>query len=505
VSPDLLVVAPFVVPLGAAVLALGTSRSVAAQRAVSLAGTAVTLVCAGLLLAEVSYRGVIATSIGGWPAPFGIAFVADLLAAIMAVLGAIVGLAIAVYSPASVGHQQERFGYHPLLLVLVAGVEGAFLTGDLFNLYVCFEILLMASFVLLALGGQRAQLEGSIKYVTLNLLSSILFLTGTGLLYGLTGSLNMADLAVRVAALDARGPVTAVAVIFAVAFGIKAGAFPLFFWLPASYHTPPPAVAALFAGLLTKVGVYALLRVFTLIFVGDPGFTHGLILWAAVLTMISGVLGAAAQHDVRRILSFHIVSQIGYMLMGLGLFTRLALAGTVFYLVHHIVVKTNLFLVAGIMRRLRGTEELADLGGLYRERPWLAIGFLVPALSLAGIPPLSGFWAKLLLVKAGLDSREYVVVAAALAVGLLTLFSMTKIWAEAFWKAPPDPPAASDGRGEATGLDSNLAPAFATVAGLALVTVWIGLGAGPILELCSRAATQLVDPSVYITAVLGGH
>jgi multicomponent Na+:H+ antiporter subunit D len=498
VTPDLLLPAPFVVPLAAAVLAMLARRSLPIQRAISLCGTAATLGCAALLLAEVSRTGVLATRVGNWPAPFGIVLAADLLAAIMAVLGGLVGLAIAVYSPTSVGGARERFGYHPLLLVLVAGVEGAFLTGDLFNLYVCFEIMLMASFVMLALGGERPQLEGSIKYVTLNLLSSTLFLTGVGLLYGLTGTLNMAELSLRVAALDARGPVTAVALLFAVAFGIKAGAFPLFFWLPASYHTPPPAVAALFAGLLTKVGVYALIRVFTLIFVGDTALTHGLILWSAVFTMIAGVLGAAVQHDMRRILSFHIVSQIGYMLMGLGLFTPLALAGTVFYLAHHIVVKTNLFLVAGVVRALRGTEELADLGGLYRERPWLAVGFLVPALSLAGIPPLSGFWAKLLLVKAGLDARARVVVAAALAVSLLTLFSMMKIWAEVFWKAP-----ANADPGQTRPAPPLLGPAFATIATLAGITIWIGLGAGPTLDLCTRAAGQLADTSAYVTATLG--
>jgi multicomponent Na+:H+ antiporter subunit D len=500
VNADLAVAAPFLVPLTTAVLAMLLRTRVAWQRGLAVAGTALTLLCAGALLVEVADRGIVVTRLGNWPAPFAIVLVADLLAAIMAVLGALTGLAVAVYSLPGIDQRRERLGYYPILLTLVAGVEGAFLTGDLFNLYVCFEIMLMASFVMLALGAERAELEGSIKYVSLNLLSSTLFLTGVGLLYGLTGSLNMADLSVRVAALGPSGLVTAVAVLFAVAFGIKAAAFPLFFWLPASYHTPPPVVAALFAGLLTKVGVYALLRVFTLIFVGDTAFTHGLILWTAVLTMVTGVLGAAAQQDVRRVLSFHIVSQIGYMLMGLGLNTPLGLAGTVFYLVHHIVVKTNLFLVSGVIRMLRGTEELSRLGGLYRERPGMAIGFLVPALSLAGIPPLSGFWAKLLLVQAGLERGEYVVVAAALGVSLLTLFSMTKIWAEAFWKAPPDvdEPTSPNPREEHV----RLAPALATIGVLGAITVAIGLGAGAVLDVCLRAAEQLSSPSTYVAASL---
>jgi multicomponent Na+:H+ antiporter subunit D len=255
------------------------------------------------------------------------------------------------------------------------------------------------------------------------------------------------------------------------------------------------AVSAVLAGLLPKVGVYALVRAFTLVFTGDTAFTHGLILAVAVLTMVTGVLGAAAQFEFRRVLSFHIVSQIGYMVLGLGLFTPLALAGTVFYLIHHIVVKTNLFLVGGIVKRLGGTLELGSLGGLYRARPGLALLFLVPALSLAGIPPLSGFWGKLVLVKAGLDSGHYAVTAIALGVSLLTLYSMTKLWNEAFWKEPPE-----DGAVAAARVPWTL---LGPVVALAAITVAVGLGAGPVFDLASRAAAQLADPSQYVRAVLG--
>jgi multicomponent Na+:H+ antiporter subunit D len=300
----------------------------------------------------------------------------------------------------------------------------------------------------------------------------------------------MADLAERLH-LAPPAVVDALAMLFLVAFGIKAAVFPLFFWLPASYHTPPAAVSAVFAGLLTKVGVYALIRVFTLVFAERPGFAPDLILWVAGLTMVTGVLGAAAQGEFRRILSFHIVSQIGYMIMGLGLGTPLALAGSVFYITHHIVVKTNLFLVSGIVHRLQGTLELPRLGGLYAHRPGLALVFLVSALSLAGLPPLSGFFAKLALVRAGLEDGRFAIVATALAVSLLTLYSMTKIWSEAFWKdgAPP-PPVRSP---------ALLGPSLA----LAALTVAIGLGAGPLFEISLRTAGQLVEPSAYIRAVLG--
>jgi multicomponent Na+:H+ antiporter subunit D len=312
----------------------------------------------------------------------------------------------------------------------------------------------------------------------------------------------MADLAVKLADTSHPGVVTTAAVLFLIAFGIEAGIFPLFFWLPAAYHTPPSAVSALFAGLLTKVGVYALVRMFTLVFTQDVGYTHGLLLGAAGLTMITGVLGAVTQSDFRRVLSFHIVSQIGYMVLGLALFVPLAVAGAVFYIAHHIIVKTNLFLVSGVAQRLRGTYHLADLGGLYRERPLLAGLFLVSALSLAGVPPLSGFFAKLVLVQASLETERYLIAATALAVGLLTLYSMTKIWAEAFWKAAP-----TDGNGAAgpapedspRGLRLMMAP----VAFLAFLTLALGLAPGPMLALSMDAAAQLLDPSDYVRAVLG--
>jgi multicomponent Na+:H+ antiporter subunit D len=273
----------------------------------------------------------------------------------------------------------------------------------------------------------------------------------------------------------------------------------LFFWLPASYHTPPVAVSAIFAGLLTKVGVYSLLRVFTLMFTQEAGFTHNLLLVIAGLTMLTGVLGAAAQSDIRRILSFHIVSQIGYMIMGLGLYTRLALAGTVFYLIHHIIVKTNLFLVSGIVHRLRGTYLLKELGGLYTTRPALAILFMIPAMSLAGIPPLSGFFAKLGLVVAGLDKGAYIVVTTALVVSILTLFSMTKIWAAAFWSAVP---AGAMAR-EAEAPEGEIRALMAPVAVLAAMTVIIGLGAEYFFGIALRAADQLLDSEAYVRAVLG--
>ncbi len=507
---NVLLVLPLVIPLTTAAVCLLAWRRLPLQRVLAVAGAAALLGSGVALLSYVWTNGICATQMGGWPAPFGITLVADLFSAIMVVLAGLIGLAVVVYSLASMDLPRESFGYYPLLHVLLMGVCGAFLTGDLFNLYVWFEVMLMASFVLLVLGGEGPQLHGGIKYVTLNLLSSAVFLAAVGILYGVAGTLNLADLARKLDGIDQSGTVTTVAMLFLIAFGIKAAVFPLFFWLPASYHTPPVAVSAVFAGLLTKVGVYALIRVFTLLFVQDAGYTHTLILILAGLTMVTGVLGAAAQHEFRHILSFHIISQIGYMIMGLGLagltesldLATLALAGSVFYIMHHIIVKTNLFLVSGLVQRRCGSFALKELGGLYRNSSGLAILFLIPALSLAGIPPLSGFFAKLSLVQAGLGIGQYAIVATALAVSLLTLFSMTKIWAEVFWK-----PMSSDRATELMSQDSSSRKRYLLllpVGVLAALTVTIGLAAEPFFDLATRAAEQLLNREDYIQAVLGG-
>lgn len=464
---------------------------------ISFLGSAASLLAALVLLIAVLRHGVVATQMSGWAAPFGITLVSDHLSAAMVLITAIISLAIAVWAMAEVGQTSSRFGWHTLFQTLIGGVTGAFLTGDLFNLYVWFEVLLISSFGLLVVGGRRQAIDGAVKYVTLNLIATVLFLCAAGLLYGATGTLNMADLRQAVAAHPDQGLMTLIAMMLMIGFGMKAAVFPLFFWLPASYHTPHYAVSALFAGLLTKVGVYALMRVFTLIFVGDQGFTHEILLWVACLTMLTGVLGAAAQSDFRKILSFHIISQIGYMVLGLALMTPLALMGAVFYLVHHIIVKANLFLIAGISQRLTGSSDLYRIGGLYRSAPLLAVLFLVPAFSLAGFPPLSGFWAKFVLVKAALEPGMWLVAFIALLTGLLTIFSMTKIWAEAFWKPHPDGREPSLARLSPRARVLLLGPVIA----LAAMTVLIGIWPAPFADFATTAAEQLLTPDAYLDAV----
>jgi multisubunit Na+/H+ antiporter MnhE subunit/energy-converting hydrogenase Eha subunit H len=301
----------------------------------------------------------------------------------MVTITGIMAVAVSVYGLVNGAELRERALYHPLYHGLLLGVAGAFLTGDLFNLYVWFEVMLIASFGLLVVGGSREQLDAGVKYVTLNLVATTFFLIAVAFLYGATGTLNMADLARALPGLPNQGLVTTLAVLLLIAFASKAALFPLFFWLPASYHTASAPVMAIFAALLTKVGVYAIIRVFTLMFDGHSSYLGPIIGVVAGLTMVTGVLGAASHFDIRRILSFHIISQIGYMLIGVAVATPLALAGSILYVLHHIVVKANLFLIAGAVKLAGGSYDLRQVGGLHRSAPMLAVLFLIPAMSLA--------------------------------------------------------------------------------------------------------------------------
>ncbi|NBB78603.1 MAG: Na+/H+ antiporter subunit D [Verrucomicrobia bacterium] len=498
---------PLLLPIIGAVFLLVFARSVWAQRIGGVVFSGLTLIASLYLVWVVDTAGYIVLQSGGWAAPFGISLVADRFSAIMVAVSAFMGFTVAWYAVGEIDTGRLKRYFFPLYLMLLFGVNGAFLTGDLFNLYVWFEVMLIASFILMAIGGKRDELEGAIKYVSLNLLASMFFLIGAGMIYGITGTLNMADISAKVAAAPDAESILPAALLLFVAFAVKAALFPFFFWLPASYHTPPPAVSAIFAGLLTKVGVYALFRFHTLLFVSLFSHFQTLLIVLSVFTMVTGVLGAASHFQMRRILSFHIISQIGYMTVALAIMTPLALASGIFYLVHHIIVKTNLFLISGVVVEMKGTDDLARVGGLSKSAPWLAFLFFVPAFSLGGIPPLSGFWAKFGVVKASLEAGHWWVVTFALLVGVLTLFSMTKIWAEAFWKKEPeavsenengievDP---SEDRGGIRPLRWMLPP----IASMAVATVVIGLFGEPMFQYTDRAANQLLDADGYRAAVL---
>jgi len=486
---------PVVIPFLTAVACLLVRRSRPAQRALSLGGALALLVAALAILAAVARGGPVAMQAGTWAAPFGITFVADLLSALLVVLTALVAMGVLVFGLADVTEEEERAGHHPLTHAMLAGICGAFLTGDIFNMYVWFEVMLISSFGLLVIGGGRDQLDGAVKYVGLNLIATVAFIAGVGLLYGATGALNMADLHLRLAGREGETPVLVAAAFLIFAFSSKAAAFPLFFWLPASYHTPSFATSAVFAALLTKVGVYALFRVFTLVL--EPGGTpiQTLLLWIAGLTMAAGALGALAQPTIRRVLGFGIVSSAGYMILGLAVATPLAVAGGLYYLLQDVVVKAGLFMGAGAAARIAGSEDLARAGGLWRARPWFSLLFLISALSLAGMPPFTGFWGKVMLAQATIETGDLVLAFAVLAVGLLTLYAMARVWAEAFWAPHPRGDGAAAGRAPA----AMLVPVGAAAA----LTLVLGVWAAPLLDAAAASAAGLLDPAAYLAAVLG--
>ncbi|MBA2497784.1 MAG: Na+/H+ antiporter subunit D [Acidimicrobiia bacterium] len=489
---------PIVLPILGAAASILAGRSRALQRIIGIGVLTAVVVIAVVLLVVVDRDGTLVTQAGGWAAPLGISLVADRFSAIMLLVGSVVLLAVLVFAIGQPGAERTHVGFQSAYLVLAAGVAGSFLTGDLFNLFVAFEMMLTASYVLMTLGGRRDQIRAGMTYVVISLVASTLFITALALLYAATGTVNMADLAVKMANLPSSLR-SAFAVLLLVVFGIKAAIFPLFFWLPDSYPTAPSPVTAVFAGLLTKVGVYAIIRTQTLLFPGDSQ-PATLLVWVAGLTMVVGVLGAIAQDDVKRILSFNIVSHIGYMIMGLSLFTVAGLAAAVLYTVHHIVAKTALFLTGGLIEHIGGSSALRRLGGMVTTAPALAVLFLVPALSLSGIPPLSGFVAKFALVDAGMASEQYALVAVSLAVSLLTLFSMLKIWSAVFWAPVTEGPERPTHPAGALGGPALMVLPTAT---LLVISVAIAVFAGPLLRLAERAAADLLDPGGYVTTVLG--
>lgn len=470
------------------------------QRFLSVGGSFLGLVVAVRLFEQVYSDGTLILNASNWESPFGIVFVADQLAVTMVLLTSIAGFAVSMFSSTGLSKQRMRFGYFPIFHFLIMGLIGAFLTGDIFNLYVWFEVVIISSFVLMTLGGRKAQLEGAIKYMAINILASTFFLTGIGILYGITGSLNMADLALRIKSVQNQYLVGITSIFFLLGFGIKAAVFPLYYWLPSSYHTPPSAVAATFGGLLTKLGVYAILRVFSLIFVPDE-FMRNLIMGIAVMTILTGAMGALVKTNIRRLFSYLIVCHIGFMIGGIGMFTKVALMGVSFYLMHDIMVKTNMFLIAGLIRQLRGTMDMKKLGGLYAEYPKISLLIALVLFSLVGIPPLSGFWPKVYLFQEAFRQHQYFFIAALIIGSLATLFVIAKLWAEVFWKDAPHNEDIEN-KFEPMPLFKKILMVF-PIGMMAAVTLFIGLNAEFIIQIAERIANELIDTTPYIETVLG--
>lgn len=487
---------PIVVPLAAAAVTLLLARSPRAQVVLTIATLSGHVALCATLLTLVLRDGISATQVGGWDAPWGITVVADGFAAIMLTASSVVALIVHLYALGHPSSRDEHRFFNPLYLVLVAGFSASFLAGDLFNLFVSFEIMLIASYVLVVLGSTTRQVRAGAGYAVMNLLASTLFITAVALVYAATGTVNLAQLAQRIEELPG-GVATMLSLLLLAVFGIKAALFPLFFWLPSTYQSAATPVTAVFAGVLTKVGVYSIVRTQMLLFPTDgPSL---LLMGLGVATMGIGVLGAIAQDDIKQILSFHSISQIGYMIAATGFATVAGLAAAIFYMLHHTAVKTSLFLVSGLVERREGTTALDRLGGMLHSAPLIATLFGLSAVSLAGFPPLSGFVAKLSVITAGLDAEQYAVVAAALLVSVGTLLSMLKVWNGVFWRpAPEDRAQSSQHRREPQGAPVMLAATCILVA----VSVGLAVAAGPIYDACTTAANSLLNRESYLAEVL---
>ena len=526
---QVLIPLPVLIPMIGAALTLIAGRKPRTQRLIAVTAlSSVVAVCA-VLVYLVDRDGTQALQVGGWGqsepgmGPLGITLVVDRLSALMLVVSSIVLLAVVFYA---IGQgirdgddRQPVSIFLPTYLALSAGVCNAFLAGDLFNLYVGFEVLLTASFVLLTIGATRDRVRAGISYVMVSMVSSLIFLFGLALVYAATGTLNMAELALR---LDDISPGTrsALFAVLLVAFGIKAAVFPLSTWLPDSYPTAPAPVTAVFAGLLTKVGVYAIIRAHSLLF--PSGGMDPLLLVAAILTMVIGILGAIAQSDIKRLLSFTLVSHIGYMVFGIALSSQLGMSGAIYYVAHHIIVQTTLFLVVGLIERQAGASTLKRLGGLAAASPLLAFVFIVPALNLGGIPPFSGFIGKVALLEAGAQEGSalaWVLVGGGAATSLLTLYVVARVWTKAFWRARADAPEGELSAAVPAALlddDEDIAfderddvgrmPVGMVIPTMALIGVGLALtvAAGPIFAYSERAAYEVIHRDQYISAVLGG-
>jgi len=491
-----LITLPILIPLLTAITTLFAWHKLSLQRLLTLTGCFCFLIDSFILLTHTLQTSYLVAYLGNWPAPFGITLVSDILSSSLIFITAIIAFCVALYTCSDIDRAAGKAGFYPAYCILLAGVSGAFLTGDLFNLYVWFEVILISSFILLSLNADKKQLEGSLKYAVLNLIATLILLTAIAFLYGMTGTLNMADLSIELSRPQHIGLITTISVIFIIAFGTKAALFPLFFWLPAAYPTPHFSTSAIFAGLLSKVGVYALIRTFTLFFLTNGNYLHNIILILSLLTLIIGILIAIAQIEIRRIFSFSLISHIGFMTLGLALFTPLALIGSIFYLLQHMLVKTQLFLCSGLIQYFSRNNTPGKAKDFYQTQSLFSILFFIAIFSLAGLPPSPGFWAKFILLKACFQMHNYFTLFIVLIVSFLTLFLGARIWQTRFLETPIN----SSSNHEIM-VKNKFFLLLPTILLTAMILL-IGVFPAPIYHIAQTASDQLFHPDGYVHAVL---
>ncbi|GIN72034.1 Na+/H+ antiporter subunit D [Bacillus sp. J14TS2] len=489
-----MIVLPMVIPILTAILLVFLRRRIRIQKWLSIGSLLLTIGISIFLLNQIQTEGILRLDFGGWKPPFGILFVADSFSMLLVLTTSIVSAVCLLYAFYSLDEKLEKLFIYPFIFFMIAGVHGSFLTGDLFNLYVCFEVMLLASYILAAIGGTKKQLRESIKYIAINVLSSWLFLVAIAYLYGTLGTLNMAHLSYRIAEVGQTPILTVISILFLVVFSLKAGLL-LYFWLPGAYSAPPTAIAALFGALLTKVGIYSLFRIFTLLFYHEPAITHTIIGVMAGLTLIAGSIGAIAFKDLRQIISFNVVIAVGFILVGLAVSTAVSIEGSIYYLIHDMVVKGLLFLLGGTIIALTGTARIDKMSGLIGNYPLLGWLFLIVTLSLAGVPPLSGFIGKVLVGKGAIDTGHYLLTALAIISSIFVLYSLLRVFLNSFW-------------GETIiQIEDEMPLRKGLIIPCLLLTVGtIGLGFGTeyLAPYVRDAAHTLTNPHIYIEAILEG-
>lgn len=485
---------PIVIPALAAIIMMFMPKRVQLQRVMALGALVITAVVSLFLVHTVSMEGIQTLNLGNWQAPFGITLVSDMLSALLVTTSTLLTLFIVWFAVHYFSDSYEGNYLYISMLFLLVGVNGAFTTGDIFNLFVFFEVFLMSSYVLIVLGGRGVQLRESIKYLLVNIIASALFVMSVALLYGVTGTLNLADLAMKIPLVDNPDVITVIGVLFVIVFGMKGALVPLHYWLPGAYVVAPTPILAMFGALLTKVGVYSILRTYTLLFDGNGEFLQTFLMVLAVLTIFIGMTGAIAYNDVKLIIIYNIMIAVGVILYGISVNTQTSLEGSLYYLIHDMIIKAVLFMLVGMMIGITKSGQLRDMGGLITRFPLFGWTFFVAALSLAGIPPLSGFFGKLLIVSGGMDEGELFGPLLVLLSSLFVLYSVMKIFLNGFW-------------GEAKReYDGPLVPytkrLIIPVFLLLIIAVAYGFGAEAIHPYITQAIEPLVNPEIYIDAVI---
>jgi multicomponent Na+:H+ antiporter subunit D len=490
-----LIILPIIIPIIVGMIMVIFRKNIKLQRLLSVLSTIAISISTLLLITQIHTNGIQTLHLGGWKAPFGVTMVADMFSSLLILVTSIVSLCCLLFAFHSIGKEREANYFYPLILFLITGVNGSFITGDIFNLFVCFEVMLVSSYVLISLGGTKIQLSESIKYILVNIISSFLFLVAIAFLYAMTGTLNFAHLSIRVAEAGQEGLMTTVALLFLIVFSLKAGLF-LFFWLPGSYSAPPTAISAIFAALLTKVGIYAIIRVFTLIFYHEPEVTHLFIGILAAATMLLGAIGAVAFWDIKRIVTYNVIVGVGFILAGVASYTTEGMTGSLYYLIHDMVVKALIFLLGGTIIHLTGTSKLKEISGLIRLHPGLGWMFFIAALSLSGIPPLSGFLGKIFITEGTFEAGYLWLGGIGLFTSLMVLYSIMKIFMNVFWGYTDLTEEKEKGTTKGLMLPIGI---------LTILTIALGLGAQGIHAYVDMAVEGLMNPNIYIEAVLGGN